>query len=131
MIKPGSSYTFLNRNKQYILFSIKHIILLIAYSLLISTYVVQCSQFTTLHLESIGIDFVRCVALSPKSTAMAMAGRSVHKENDRRNYFIISLHESMGPGLDRTHDLWICSQTRICSQTCYLLHFAAWYRNGL
>ena len=26
-------------------------------------------------------------------------------ENDRRNYFVINLHESMVPGLDRTRDL--------------------------
>ena len=31
------------------------------------------------------------------------------EENDRRNYFMISLHESMGPGWDQTLDLWICS----------------------
>ena len=30
-----------------------------------------------------------------------------------RNYFMINLHESMGPGRDRTRDPWICSQTRI------------------
>ena len=28
----------------------------------------------------------------------------------------------MGPGQDRTRDPWICSQTRICSQTSYRLH---------
>ena len=28
-------------------------------------------------------------------------------------YFTINLHESMGPGLDRTRDPWICSQTRM------------------
>ena len=33
------------------------------------------------------------------------------KENDHRNYFIINLHESMGPGRDRTLDPWICSWT--------------------
>ena len=36
---------------------------------------------------------------------------------DHRNYFMINLHKSMGPGLDRTCDPWICSQTCICCQT--------------
>ena len=31
----------------------------------------------------------------------------------------------MGPGRDWTRDPWICSQTRICSQTCYRLRYAA------
>ena len=31
----------------------------------------------------------------------------------------------MGPGRDRTRDPWICSQTCICSQTRYLLRYAA------
>ena len=47
------------------------------------------------------------------------------EENDRRNYFMINLHESMGPGRDRTRDPWNCSQTRICSQTRYRLRYAA------
>ena len=47
------------------------------------------------------------------------------EENDRRNNFMINLHESMGPDRDQTRDPWICSQTRICSQTCYRLHYAA------
>ena len=38
---------------------------------------------------------------------------------------MIILHESMGPGRDRTRDPWNCSQTRICSQTHYRLHYAA------
>ena len=33
----------------------------------------------------------------------------------------------MGPGWDRTPDPWICSQTRICCQTCYWLRYAARY----
>ena len=49
------------------------------------------------------------------------------KENDIRNYFMINLHESMGPGWDRTHDPSICSQTRICSQTHYRLPYMAWF----
>ena len=43
----------------------------------------------------------------------------------RRNYFMINLHESMVPGRDRTRDLWICSQLRICNQTCYRLRYTA------
>ena len=38
---------------------------------------------------------------------------------------MINLHESMGPGRDRTRDPWICSQIRICSQTRYRLRYAA------
>ena len=34
---------------------------------------------------------------------------------------MINLHESMEPGQDRTRDLWICSQTRICYQARYRL----------
>ena len=30
---------------------------------------------------------------------------------------MINLHESIVPGRDGTRDPWICSQTRICSQT--------------
>ena len=40
---------------------------------------------------------------------------------------MINLHQSMGPGRDRTRDPWNCSQTRICSQTRYRLRYAAWY----
>ena len=40
---------------------------------------------------------------------------------------MINLHESMGPGRDRTRDPWICSQLRICSQTRYRLRYAAQY----
>ena len=50
---------------------------------------------------------------------------SGREENDRRNYFMINLHESMGPGRDRTRDPWICSQLRICNQTRYRLRYAA------
>ena len=38
---------------------------------------------------------------------------------------MINLHESIGPGRDRTGDPWICSQTRICSQTSYRLRYVA------
>ena len=51
------------------------------------------------------------------------------KENDRRNNFIINLHESMGSGQDWTRNPWICSQTRICCQTCYRLRYAAQWEN--
>ena len=36
-----------------------------------------------------------------------------------------SLNVSMGSGWDQTHHPWICSQTLICSQTCYWLRYAA------
>ena len=37
-------------------------------------------------------------------------------EYDRRNYFMIYLHDGMGPGRDPTGDPSICSQThyRLC-----------------
>ena len=38
---------------------------------------------------------------------------------------MINLHKSMGPGRGRTRDPCICSQTRICCQTRYRLHYAA------
>ena len=41
---------------------------------------------------------------------------SGREENDRRNYFMINLLESMEPGRDRTREPWICSHTRICCQ---------------
>ena len=37
---------------------------------------------------------------------------------------MVNLHESMGPGQDRTRDPWICNQTCICSQTGYQLCYA-------
>ena len=33
------------------------------------------------------------------------------EEKDRRNYFMFNLYKSLGPDRDRTHDLWLCSQT--------------------
>ena len=36
---------------------------------------------------------------------------SRREENGQINYFMINLHESMGPGRDRTCDPWIGSQT--------------------
>ena len=62
--------------------------------------------------------------LSKRLTKRCISGR---EENDCRNYFMINLHESMGPGRDQTRGPWICSQTRICSQTCYRLRYAARY----
>ena len=56
---------------------------------------------------------------------------SGREENDRRNYFMINLHESMGPGRDRTRDPLICSQLRICNQTRYGLRYAARWRSGV
>ena len=50
---------------------------------------------------------------------------SRREENDHRNYFMINLHVSMGPGWDQTRDPWICSQIRICSLTRYRLCYAA------
>ena len=47
------------------------------------------------------------------------------EENDCRNYIMINLYESMGPGWDQTRDPWICSQIRICSQTRYQLRYGA------
>ena len=47
-------------------------------------------------------------------------------ENDGRNYLMIDLHKSMGPGRDDTRDPWICSQTRICCQTRYWLRYAGY-----
>ena len=38
---------------------------------------------------------------------------------------MINLHESMGSCQDETRDPWICSQTRICSQTLYRLRYTA------
>ena len=40
---------------------------------------------------------------------------------------MINLHESKGLGRDRNCDPWICSQTRICSQTGYRLRYAVLY----
>ena len=49
-------------------------------------------------------------------------------------YFMINLHESMGPDQERTCNPWICSQTCICSQTryqlCVTLFYVAGYRCG-
>ena len=33
------------------------------------------------------------------------------EENDHKNYFMINLHQSMGPGRDQTRDPWIWCQT--------------------
>ena len=55
---------------------------------------------------------------------------SSREENNRRNYFMINLHESMGPSWDQTRDPLICCQTCICSQTHYWLSYAAQYSLG-
>ena len=88
-----------------------------------------------------------------KSTAMVMAGRSVHLTalfpgqawtsswpvfcahtfacNWQQSFLNNSAEgrrmtiESMGPGRDRTRDPWICSQTGICCQTRYRLRYVA------
>ena len=56
---------------------------------------------------------------------VSSSNHSGREENDRRNYFTINLHESMGPCWDRTRDPLICSQTCICSQTHDRLCYAA------
>ena len=68
------------------------------------------------------------VTLNAPAIVMGGGGGGIiseREENSRRNYFIINLHESMGPGRDQTPDHWICSQTRICSQPHNQLHHAA------
>ena len=60
--------------------------------------------------------------LSLTTTLLEFSGR---EENDRRNYFMINHHESMGPSQDRTRDPWICRETRICCQTRYRLRYVA------
>ena len=59
--------------------------------------------------------FVHILSLVTDNNPSGMI--SEREENDRRNYFMINLHDCMGPGRDRTRDPWICSQTRICCQT--------------
>ena len=49
------------------------------------------------------------------------------QQPEGRNYFMINLHESIGPGRDLTRDLSNCSQTRIGSQTRYRLRYATRY----
>ena len=66
-----------------------------------------------------------CTYFRLQLTTTLLEWFSGRKENDRRNHFMINLHESMGPGRDRTRDPWICSQTRICCQTRYRLRYAA------
>ena len=44
----------------------------------------------------------------------------IREEDGRRNYFVINLHESMGPGRDQIPDLWVCSQTRYHLVHCIL-----------
>ena len=56
-----------------------------------------------------------CTCFRLYLTTILLEWISGREENDRRNHFMINLHESMGPDRDRTRDPWICSQTRICS----------------
>ena len=42
--------------------------------------------------------------------------------DDNRKYFMINLHESMGPCWTQPHNPWICNQTR------YLLLYGAWHK---
>ena len=58
--------------------------------------------------------FVCFVALHPKSTAMVMEVRSVHLT-------------TLFPGRYQTQEPWICSQARICCQTCYRLRYTVRY----
>ena len=64
-----------------------------------------------------------CTYFCLKLTTTLLEWLSGREENDGRNYFMINLQESMGPGQDWTRDPWICSQTRICCQTRYRLHY--------
>ena len=58
-----------------------------------------------------------CTYLSLLLTTTLLEWFSKREENDRRNYFMINLQESMGWGWDQTRHPWICSQTRIYCQT--------------
>ena len=60
------------------------------------------------------LTFVHILSLVTDNNPSGISGR---EENGRRNYFVINLRKSMGPGLDRTPSPWISSQTRNCSQT--------------
>ena len=89
------------------------------------------SQFTLPHfflgrLEQ-AVNSNSCTYFRLLLTTTILEWISGREENDRRNYFMINLHKSMGPGVDRTQDPWICSQTCICSQTRYQMRYAAWH----
>ena len=68
-----------------------------------------------------------CTYFCLQLTTTILEWFSGREEIDRRNYFMLNLHKSMGPGGDRTRIPWICSQTRICCQTHYRLCYAARY----
>ena len=70
-----------------------------------------------------------CTYFRLQLTTTLLEWISGREENDCRNHFMINLHESMGPDWDRTRDPWICSQTRICSQTLYRLRYAEIHKN--
>ena len=72
--------------------------------------------------------FVHIMSLVTDNNLFWISGR---EENGCRNYYMINLHESMGPGRVGARDPWICSQTRICNQTGYRLHYAAqWHSDS-
>ena len=52
--------------------------------------------------------FMHTLSLETDNNPSWISGR---EENGRRNYFMINIQESMGPGQDWTRDPWICSQT--------------------
>ena len=47
---------------------------------------------------------ISCTYFRLSLTTTLLECFSGREENDRRNYFMINLHESMGPGWDRTRD---------------------------
>ena len=47
------------------------------------------------------------------------------EENDHRNYFMINLHKSMGPGRDRTLGPWICSQ--LYARKFFIFFVICWF----
>ena len=75
---------------------------------------------------AINQSFVHILSLVTDNNPSWISGR---EENGRRYFFKINLRESMEAGQDQTCDPWICSQTRICSQTCnWLRYFWFWRR---
>ena len=68
------------------------------------------------HLIETNQYFVRILSLITDNNLSSISRR---EENDRRNYFKINFHESMGLDWDQTRNP--CSQTWICSQTRYQL----------
>ena len=54
--------------------------------------------------------FLHILSLVTNNNPSWISGR---EENCRRNYSMINLQESMGPGQDQTGDPWICVQTHM------------------